>query len=371
MGVCVDDQYRLSLIEAIERKRGSRVISYICGTRPGLHDMMSDSDVRVIEHHLAALSAKKPPAKLDLFLYTPGGLAVVPTAIVALIREHLGPKGEFSVLIPAMAFSAGTVLSLGADEIVMNPAGHIGPIDTQMDGVSVDTLRAYFDLARSLGLRGRRDMRDIFLKMTDEVSPLWYGIMQKVSTEGERKAIRVLNTRKRPLSKRQNKRIVKFLTHEVGIHGQAIHRSEAQANGLDFVSRSEQYGIRDEMAELFTAYENMLELDVPLARKSWPQRYMGDEHDIAIDGTFSMEKPLSLVESRERLDVAKLAYGLRFWRDAPPPPGRERARTGDEVHASPIASAQESLRSVASGQRSDGMKSGPPRMEWETVERGK
>lgn len=362
----MNDQNRLNLIAEIERKRGSRVLCYIAGTRPGHSDSMSYQDVRVIERHLEEICHKRPPSKLDLFLHTPGGYAEVPTAIVALIREYIGPKSEFDVLIPSMAFSAGTVLSLGADEIVMNPAGHIGPIDTQMDGESVDTLRAYFDLARSLGLNSRSTFREIFLKMTDKISPLWFGSMERVSAESERKALRVLEARRRPLSRKQNKRIVKFLTHEVGIHGQAIHRTEAKAHGIEFVAKAEQYGIRDAMSQLFGAYEDILELDLPLARKHWRFELYGDENDMALDGSYTMEKPLSLVESADRLDIAKLAHGFRFWRDAPAPPGGERIRSGEEMSASPISAARDSVRAVASAGRTEGVQSGTHRMEWET-----
>lgn len=319
LGVCVNENQRLDLIRKIESKRGSRVIVYMTSTRDGLDDYMSFDDIRIIEHHLNAIFTKGVK-KLDLVLYTPGGISVVPSAIVSLIREYLGPKGEFSVLIPSMAMSAGTIISLGADEIVMGPGGYIGPIDTQTilggNYKSVETLRAYFELAKSLGLRSKRDIRTLFLKISDTISPLQLGQLQRVINEGERTALWVLKSRKKPLGKRANARIVRYLTESVGAHSQAIHRREALSAGLEFVRYAEHYGIDKFLSDLFIGYEQLLELDVPFARNR-EFKIPGDEFDMNVDGEHAMEKPISVVESKDRLDIAKMAYGYKFWKDAP------------------------------------------------------
>jgi serine dehydrogenase proteinase len=378
----VDERQRLDLISEIEKKRGSRVIAYLTGDRQGHWDAMDFSDVRVIEHHLDEIFRKKPPTKLDLFLYTPGGYAAVPAAIVALIREYVGTKGEFSVLIPSQAFSAGTILSLGADELVMGPGGHIGPIDTQMGGESVDTLRAYFDFASSLGLTRRANIRDIFLKVSDKVSPILLGSMQRLARESERKSLRVLESRRRPLSKKENRQIIRFLAIQVGNHGQAIHRTEALSNGIKFVRHAEQFGIRTTMSDLFGCYEQLLELDVPLARKSYDFDIPGDADDKNHDGSHTMEKPLSLVESRDRLDIAKLAYGYRFWRDAPQPPSKTVPGQKDEEG---VVTTSYGAEAHVEGWESFDSKKGLPRpsgpssqglqeaskLEWQIVRRGK
>lgn len=328
------EQQRLDLIRKIENKRGSRVIVYMTSTRDGLDDYMSFDDIRIIEHHLNAIF-RSGVRKLDLMLYTPGGISVVPSAIVSLIREYLGPKGEFSVLIPSMAMSAGTIISLGADEIIMGPGGYIGPIDTQTilggNYRSVETLRAYFELAKSLGLRSRRDIRTLFLNLSEKVSPLQLGQLQRVINEGERTAQWVLKSRKRPLSERANKKIIRYLTESVGAHSQAIHRREALSAGLDFVRYAEHYGIDRFLSDLFIGYEKLLELDVPFVRNS-EFGIPGDQLDVNVDGEHAMEKPISLVESRDRLDIAKLAYGYKFWRDAPAAP--QGVRVDQEALAS-------------------------------------
>src|SRR5690606_11319025 len=56
--------------------------------------------------------------------------------VVTLIRERVR---KLSVLVPQAAYSAATLIALGADEIVMHPNGNLGPTDPQ---ITVRTKRA-------------------------------------------------------------------------------------------------------------------------------------------------------------------------------------------------------------------------------------
>lgn len=55
---------------------------------------------------------------IDLVLFTNGGDTEAPWRIVSLFREF---ADKFSVVVPHRALSAGTLIALGADEIVMTP----------------------------------------------------------------------------------------------------------------------------------------------------------------------------------------------------------------------------------------------------------
>ncbi len=67
--------------------------------------------------------------RLDLILETPGGLAEVVEDIVESIRNRFS---EFTVIVPGWAKSAGTIMVMAADEILMEPSSALGPIDAQM-----------------------------------------------------------------------------------------------------------------------------------------------------------------------------------------------------------------------------------------------
>jgi hypothetical protein len=69
---------------------------------------------------------KKP---LTLMLHTPGGDGNAAQSVVAYLRSKFP---EIEVIVPVYAFSAGTMISLAADRIVMGRQSQLGPIDPQM-----------------------------------------------------------------------------------------------------------------------------------------------------------------------------------------------------------------------------------------------
>ena len=116
---------RLKLIEKLQQIRTSRVICYLTSMRPGLNASIADDQVREILEHLLALPSRPIP-KLDIFIASNGGSGVIPWRLVFLFREF---ATSFNVLVPYRAYSAATLIALGADEIVMHPFGELGPID--------------------------------------------------------------------------------------------------------------------------------------------------------------------------------------------------------------------------------------------------
>lgn len=86
---------------------------------------------------------------LSLILHTPGGTA--PDSLVDYIRKKFG--NNFEVIVPTYAMSAGTMICLGADRIIMGKQSQLGPIDPQMGfngrPVSAFSILDQFDFAKS------------------------------------------------------------------------------------------------------------------------------------------------------------------------------------------------------------------------------
>ena len=66
---------------------------------------------------------------LTLIIHTPGGVVNATETIVSYLRQKF-PRLE--VIIPTYAMSAGTMISLAADSIIMGRQSQLGPIDPQM-----------------------------------------------------------------------------------------------------------------------------------------------------------------------------------------------------------------------------------------------
>ena len=66
---------------------------------------------------------------IDIILETPGGSGEAAEDIVRLIRDKFTSMG---VIVPGTAKSAGTILAMAGDEILMNDESAVGPIDAQI-----------------------------------------------------------------------------------------------------------------------------------------------------------------------------------------------------------------------------------------------
>jgi ClpP class serine protease len=123
---------RLSLLRKIEEKRGSRVISLIhrqeaislLGIPISRYINVEDS-----EHILRAIRLTPPDMPIDLILHTPGGLVLASEQIARALQQH---QAKVTVFVPHYAMSGGTMISLAADEIKLDPNAVLGPVDPQL-----------------------------------------------------------------------------------------------------------------------------------------------------------------------------------------------------------------------------------------------
>ena len=83
------------------------------------------SDLLLFRDQIPEINSKK----IDVILETPGGSGEIAEDIVNLIREKFE---EIAIIIPGAAKSAGTIIVMAADEILMEPASALGPIDAQI-----------------------------------------------------------------------------------------------------------------------------------------------------------------------------------------------------------------------------------------------
>jgi len=83
------------------------------------------SDLLPIADQLANLSGDR----LDVLIESPGGSGEVAEDIVRLLREKYD---RISVIVPGWCKSAGTLIAMAADEILMGPTSALGPIDAQL-----------------------------------------------------------------------------------------------------------------------------------------------------------------------------------------------------------------------------------------------
>jgi ClpP class serine protease len=236
---------RKALIHTLETQRESRVVSLFFSDRmsfpPGVPGFGIQMDTEPQGLLLDLLDAMGRVKKLDLLLYTRGGATDSVWPLVVALRSYCD---RFSVLIPHRAHSAGTMVCLGADEIVMTDRAELSPIDAttgnafnprdptnpqSIIGISVEDVAAYFELSKRLGRIEEQPYRlQVFQELTKDVRPLALGNVERVHQLIRRLAKQLLSLH---ISKEtlDIERIVDALTREFFSHTHAIMRTEAQS----------------------------------------------------------------------------------------------------------------------------------------------
>ncbi len=114
---------RQELINAIEAHTGRHLICYVSESAP----LVRDDVVPLMD----LLHNVPVGTDIDFLLNTPGGDIGVADKIARILRRRVGSTGVFRVLVTDYAKSAGTLLALGADRIIMSDSSELGPIDPQ------------------------------------------------------------------------------------------------------------------------------------------------------------------------------------------------------------------------------------------------
>lgn len=312
---------RINLIKQIEERRGSRVICYIMGDRRGLETRIASDQHSLLFEHLNKIGFVD---RIDVLLYTVGGITVAGWGVVSLIREFCN---EFAVLVPYKAYSCGTLIALGADEIVMAKLGQLSPVDPsvtspynppapgpQMPGsirllpVSVEDVIHYIDLAKEeVGLREDNALASIVQTLSANVHPLALGNVYRIRPQIEMIATRLLRLHMSDEQSAEVERIVNVLTKELGSHDYLIGRKEAKDEmKLKVVNDAEE--VEQLMWDLYTIYATALELGTPYN----PEAFLGQEDSKR--GVF----PRAIIESEHRTDVFRTTKDVARIRFQPP-----------------------------------------------------
>ncbi|ARN83958.1 SDH family Clp fold serine proteinase [Methylocystis bryophila] len=143
---------RQSLIRDIEINR-PRLLCYVAGNKAPVDRIDTTGFVDML-HNVT------PGDPIDLMLHTPGGDVDAAEKLISLVRNATGEDGQLRVIVPDYAKSAGTLMALGANSILMSDSSELGPIDPQVvlkDGNGNDMnhsvltyLNAYEEAAEAL-----------------------------------------------------------------------------------------------------------------------------------------------------------------------------------------------------------------------------
>lgn len=312
-------QDRAKQINALESKRKSKIIVYFTGDRQPFGARIAEDVVRPLYEHLVNLDFGSGPKVIDLFLYSRGGDVSVPWRIASMFREFCD---KFRILVPYKAQSAATLLSLGADDIIMGKKAELGPIDPTLvkatvgeatlppQEISVEDVNSFLSFIKEkASINDQLALAQIVQTLVNQITPLTLGSVNRQNSHIRLVARKLLTSRSEKIDEEKINSIIETLTEKIYSHGHGIGRKEAKDIGLPVTFPDNE--TETLMWELYLKYEDFLKLTDPI----YPEVELGeDEHKTLND------LPVAVIESVKKLHVHETIVDIKKHRKIPSSP---------------------------------------------------
>lgn len=259
---------RKKLYRNVEDVRKRPLIVYVTSKREGAHSQMSSDALPVIIEQLDTLPSDTKA--IDFLIASYGGDPMVAWRIMTIIRQRVS---DVAVLVPQSAYSSASLLAFGANEIIMHPNGHLGPVDMQIttaggDGqpksFSTEDITAFLEFVRdSLKITDQEHVRVLFELICKEVGSLGIGFTSRSSRLAVDLGERLLGMHMKDDESRTKLRsIVENMSRKFQSHAYPVNSKEAIDIGLP-VNKSLTPELEKLMWAIWLDLENELEERVP------------------------------------------------------------------------------------------------------------
>ncbi len=260
---------RNELYKEIEGFTKSRVISFVTGDRTNQTTQIAPDCIDYFVDHLDQIKKAKA---ITLILYSRGGHTLTGWSLVNLIRQFCD---SFNVIVISKAHSTATLISLGANQIMMTKQATLGPIDPSTNGplnpphpgqnplmripVSVESINSYLQLLKDHKITSPKDLSPIIIDLANKIHPIVLGDVNRARAQIRMLGERLMSNHIQQKEKRD--KILDFLCSESGSHDYTIHREEARdVLGLNVTKpNDEQYSILKQLHKNITDELKLLE----------------------------------------------------------------------------------------------------------------
>lgn len=252
------------LVRKIQRATRRKLITY-CAMFANPGGIISNEDAESIESMLRSCDLSKFQG-LDLMVHSPGGMPEAAGDIIRVCRTY---SQSFRVIIPNMAMSAGTLLAMGSDVILMSATSKLGPIDPQMvyqtkEGAFMRAAQSFIQAFGSLvteanSLAASGQSITAHLHLLTKQDPSWIIECVRARNATVKLATRVLKAGM--LKHKTDAEIAKvaadFLAKgDEESHGRRITPEEAQAMGLNVEVVARDCALWKDIWELYVRTDN-------------------------------------------------------------------------------------------------------------------
>lgn len=164
---------KASLQEISALRQGRNVIFYASAflQKPAVAPFNTMLMMEDINGLMSSMQGMEWGRQLTLLLHTPGGDPGAANALVAYMHSKFQ---DIEVIIPTYAMSAGTMVSLGSNRILMGRQSQMGPIDAQLQtkhgSVSAGAMLDTFARARA-DIQGDQNLAHLWVPILQSMGP--------------------------------------------------------------------------------------------------------------------------------------------------------------------------------------------------------
>jgi hypothetical protein len=227
-------------LKKLSEKRGGRNVLFYASAflqKPQVAPIFLQISHEDINGFMSVMYGMDWSRNLTLVLHTPGGVTNATETIVEYLHQKFS---DIEVIVPTYAMSAGTMISLASNRIVLGRQSQLGPIDPQMPGLGrVMSARAIVDQFESAkeAITGDRNQAAVWAPILQSLGPSLLTEAKNALEYGENMVARWLERRHfagRAKAKSMAKEIARYFNRSENhkSHGRRIDRDEARSHGL-------------------------------------------------------------------------------------------------------------------------------------------
>lgn len=238
------DTVRRKYLKSVSDHTGRNVIAYYSGwlQKPGAPDTaVNDKDK---SGFMLAINKLDKAKGLDLILHTPGGDIAATESLVDYLYSIFGYN--IRVIVPQISMSAGTMIALSANCILMGKQSNLGPIDPQMGGLACQAVLDEFKQAKE-DIKQNPHSASLWQVIISKYHPTFLGACQQAIEWSEIMVSDWLANNMCKGDKSKIKGIMNtFSDHKKQkSHARHISKRECEEIGLNIISLEDDQGLQD------------------------------------------------------------------------------------------------------------------------------
>ncbi len=249
------DKLRMKYLSDLAKYRNRNVIAYYSGwmyRRESEDVSINDKDINAFMEVVHKLDKSKG---LDLILHTPGGEIAATEQIVNYLHSCFS---DIKVIVPQMAMSAGAIISVSSNEIIMGKQSCLGPFDPQLNGVACQSVLKEFENAKT-EIQNNPAALGLWQVIVSKYPPTFLYSCKQAVDHTDELADKILGKVVNDKTKFDKIKNVFIDNSESKVHSRHFSKDKLQELGLNVTSLEDDQRLQDLVLSLHHCYVILLE----------------------------------------------------------------------------------------------------------------